>query len=796
MPNETLGTSFSIDISDLKAGLAQANRLIRESESEFREAAAGMDDWTESQEGLTARQKTLNKQIDIQKAKVSALTKEKARIIAEMKKEGKTAEEIAKATDALNNSITRESKQLDKLQGELNKTEKALNDVGKESKETGKGFEGLKKAGSIAVGAIAAVAAACVAAVGAFLGLAESTRDFRRDMAQFSQNADTAGVSLDKMKAKMREVSSVTGDADAALEGMNMLMATGLDTGNIEKAADALTGAANKFDGLKFEGLAEGLQETLATGVAVGPFAELIERTGGDLEAFNAGLANCTTEAQRQAYAMNFLTKSGLIEANEAYKEMNKDLVEAEKAQGRLTEATATLGAIAEPIMTTIKNLSADLLESITPFVGLIGTGLSGAMNGTAGAADSLADGLSGILDTALTAVTDTVPVLVDTVVGIIPKILDTLLSKTPEVLTMLSGMVVSVVNGLSAMLPQVIGSIMQVLPLLINSLLSAVPQLLQAAVTLLMAIVQAVPVIVQQLLSALPSVIQTLITALVDSIPILTEAAVQLLMAIVQAIPVILDALIANLPLIIDALITGLLNALPLLLNAAVTLLFAIIDAIPQIVASLYQKMPQIVTAIVSSLAKAIPQVLKSATSLLDQILNAAGDLIAELPSKMGEVIAAMVTGLTEGISSIKTIGSDIVKGLWEGISDMTGWIGEKISGFGESVLGGLKSFFGIKSPSKVMADIVGKNLALGIGEGFTDNIGEVNSDIESAFDFKPPRTPGGANNGTGGLASGSPGGVVVYQTNHYSQPHSRFEIWQSQQDTAAAVKLALMGG
>ena len=52
MPDENLGASFSIDISNLKAGLAQANRLIRESESQFREAAAGMDDRSKSQEGI------------------------------------------------------------------------------------------------------------------------------------------------------------------------------------------------------------------------------------------------------------------------------------------------------------------------------------------------------------------------------------------------------------------------------------------------------------------------------------------------------------------------------------------------------------------------------------------------------------------------------------------------------------------------------------------------------------------------------------------------------------------------
>ena len=95
MANENFGANFSIDITDLKTGLAQANRLIRESESQFREAAAGMDDWTESSEGLTARTKTLSDQIGIQEKKVAALVASKQEIIDKMKAEGKSISEAA-----------------------------------------------------------------------------------------------------------------------------------------------------------------------------------------------------------------------------------------------------------------------------------------------------------------------------------------------------------------------------------------------------------------------------------------------------------------------------------------------------------------------------------------------------------------------------------------------------------------------------------------------------------------------------------------------------------------------------
>ena len=67
--DERLGASFNIDVTNLKAGLAQANRLIRESNSEFRAAAAGLDDWTKSETGLNAKIKSLNQITEIQRKK-------------------------------------------------------------------------------------------------------------------------------------------------------------------------------------------------------------------------------------------------------------------------------------------------------------------------------------------------------------------------------------------------------------------------------------------------------------------------------------------------------------------------------------------------------------------------------------------------------------------------------------------------------------------------------------------------------------------------------------------------------
>ena len=83
--------------------------------------------------------------------------------------------------------------------------------------------------------------------------------------------------------------------------------------------------------------------------------------------------------------------------------------------------------------------------------------------------------------------------------------------------------------------------------------------------------------------------------------------------------------------------------------------------------------------------------------------------------------------------------IGKDIVKGIWEGIKGLGNWLGDQVKGFFGNVVGGIKSLLGIKSPSKVFADI-GENMAAGIGVGFGAEMKKVKDDIKVDVNFPDP--------------------------------------------------------
>lgn len=81
--------------------------------------------------------------------------------------------------------------------------------------------------------------------------------------------------------------------------------------------------------------------------------------------------------------------------------------------------------------------------------------------------------------------------------------------------------------------------------------------------------------------------------------------------------------------------------------------------------------------------------------------------------------------------------IGENIIKGIWEGIKNSVKWIKDKITGFADDVVGGFKNAFGIQSPSKVLADEVGKYMAQGVSLGFENEMNKVSSNIVQAADF-----------------------------------------------------------
>jgi len=295
------------------------------------------------------------------------------------------------------------------------------------------------------------------------------------------------------------------------------------------------------------------------------------------------------------------------------------------------------------------------------------------------------------------------------------------------------TGFVNSLVKTIQIAVPQIIALLPKLVDGIVQIVQAIVPALSAALPTLIPALISAVVSLVQAIVKAMP----TIISALLAALPLLIDGFIQLFMAIVMALPEIVTMIANALPTIIDSIVNGLTKpeALNALIMGAIQLFLAIIKALPVIIVALVNALPTIIGNIVKTL---------TSTEFINMMINASIQLfmaiIKAIPQVLGSIIGAVgkiLSGIGEVLSpgNLARIGGDLVKGLWNGISDLAGWVIGKIKGFGEGILNGIKSFFGINSPSKVFAGI-GRDLDRGLAKGITDNVGVVDKAMSAMTD------------------------------------------------------------
>nr|DAQ26034.1 MAG TPA: minor tail protein [Caudoviricetes sp.] len=258
-------------------------------------------------------------------------------------------------------------RQYDALQREIVETESDLKDLTKQSKEA---ESSLKKIGDTAgtvadkTQGISTVAAGVLAGVVATVPATEELRD---TMAVLATNAQEAGVGLGTAESALKTFNAASNELDSSLEATSNLLQAGFTESNLQKAVENLTGAYLRFpDTLKVESLADSLQETLATGTATGQFGELLDRLGIGAENFSAGLSSIATEADRQNYALDTLSKAGLAETYAAWQKNNSAIVESRDASYEMQQSMARLAETIQPLVTDVVEFATKLLDFFT----------------------------------------------------------------------------------------------------------------------------------------------------------------------------------------------------------------------------------------------------------------------------------------------------------------------------------------------------------------------------------------------------------------------------------------------
>lgn len=661
----------------------QKQDLLKDS---IKETKSKLDVLKEAQSQVTAQYKkgeidagqyrAFQRELETTKSKLSSLKDEKKNIhvIGTAFKEAKDkVEPVIKKVEKVGSVIGGATSKAVKFTATLGKIDTAM---------IGKAADGFKKyTQTIGVG-LAAVTTALAANV-------ETSREWNSDMTKLKTNAETSGNNFDFMKSKMQDLVAITGESDSSIEALSNLMAVGFSDEQMTPAINALSGAVEKFpDTLKIESLSDSLQETLATGAATGQFSELIGRMGDSVDDFNAGLQNCTSEAERQQYALDWLANSGLSEINDEYQSANKSTLDYERASFELQDALASLGTAFTPVMAGAKGMAADFLTKSLPAVQKLSGGFT-----------KLFDGVSSLLDAydsgGLDGLTEQIPIVIS---GLFGSASETLAENAPTLITASTTVLTSIIQSLAQSAPSLINSILPSLLNgffgLINALVSTiptlVPELVQGAITLFLGLIDGLNDVIKQLMPMLPSLIKQITDTLIENLPAIIEGGFQLLTGLITGLtkctPDLIDAIIALIPVITDSLTEN----LPALVKAGMELIVALAQGLPDAIPAIIDALPDIISAIIDGFKE---------VDWLDLGAN---------------ILKGILNGLVSAVS-----------GIWSVVEDV-----------GSAIIDGFCDFFDIHSPSRVMAKKVGQYLPSGIAVGMEDTADEPVNEAQAIVD------------------------------------------------------------
>ncbi len=671
-------------------GIRQSMTYVR---AEANNISSAYDKNDKSAEALTARNKSLNAALDLQKQAVEQV---KA-ALSRMEQDGvdPASDAYQKMTANLNNAQA----EFNKTSREIEGNEQAIAQLSENAKaeKLQKFRDALKGIGevagkAVAVGlkataaAMAAVGTAAVAAGAALWKNGKNAGEFADDLLTLSAQT---GLSVQKLQELQYASRFVDVEVDSLAKGMARTVAAMRESVNAGKdyieAAGGIKIAMQGANG-----------QTKSTEQV---FSEAIDALGG-----------MTDETMREVAAQDLFGKSyqdlmPLIKAGSGA--LNKYAEEARAAGLVLSdEMVAKLGEFDDVMQRTqaqTEGIGRQLAVTFLPALQKAGTGISEFLSVVTNA---LKDGIQ--------------PGDVKTIgAWISEKLVEGLKSikqYLPQVIKLVSGMLSETASVLVATLPEVL------------------PVLMEGAFQLIQGLIEAITANAQPLADMVTTMVTQLTLFILENLPTLIAAAAQILIAIATGIAENLPTLI---PAVVQAVLTianTLIENIGLLIPAALQIMVALIQGLAAALPQLISYLPTIVQTITTTLINNLPLILEAAWQIIvalgTGIVNALPELGAALLQIMG-VIWETIKGLA---SQLWDVGKNIVQGIWAGIQKAAAWFKSQVTNFFKGIVNGVKKVLGIKSPSKVFAGI-GQNMALGLGQGFAAAMQGVGKTIQASI-------------------------------------------------------------
>lgn len=590
----------------------------------------------------------------------------------------------------------------------------------------------------------------------ALLDVDKAQINYNAAVAKSGENSDAAAkalIDLQKAQNKVTEAesnyiaaqeASAPKLSDAALALQELGISAVTSSGELRSEEDvfaetiaALQGMTNETERARYASLIFG-------------------RTGTELGALLNTSAEDTEAMRQKVHELGGVMSDEAVKAAAAYQDSLQDMQTAFSGIKR--------GITSEflPAITTVMDGITAIATGDDSGLGMLTDGINAFIEGLNETVPKVLSIGAQIVESLITSISQNAPMIIESAADIVSSfaegivnnistladsavlVVQTLIGKTSEMLPKLISAGLEIVKSLAKGISQNIKSITQTAVEVIVSIAETLTEpdtltsILDAGLQIIVGLAQGLLEAIPTLIESLPLVIDNIVTFILDSIPLIIDAGVQLLTSLVSNMDTIVNSIVSAIPVIISNIINSIIDAIPQIIEAGVKLLVSLVQNLPEIITNTVSVLPKLITGIADGLLSDgnIIKIAMVGVTLFASIVKELPTIIFEILKAIPQIITSIVSEFNNLMYKIVEIGKNIVNGIWQGIESAGNWLGEQVSGFFGNIVNGVCDFLGIHSPSTVFAGI-GENMALGVGEGFSDEFKGIKDDINGQMDF-----------------------------------------------------------
>lgn len=271
----------------------------------------------------------------------------------------------------------------------------------------------------------------------------------------------------------------------------------------------------------------------------------------------------------------------------------------------------------------------------------------------------------------------DPLPAMKESILGAVNNLGTLISEQAPAFLQSAGDLISSLIQGLGSALPGVISAAADIGSALLTTLISSAPELLSAGIDMLGQIVDGLVSATPAIATAAAKAIETLSKTLVSNFPTILEKGL----------------------LLVEKVASGIVQGLPKVVSAAADVVSKIAKSIGDNLPTILKKGGELIGKLGAGIIEKIPDVVACVPKIFEAVKNAFAD--------------------TDWIS----LGKDIINGIIEGVKAMLDELIKAVKSVASKAYETVKSFFQIGSPSKLMANEVGRYIPEGIAVGIEAN-------------------------------------------------------------------------